>query len=298
MRIVMIGHSNVGKTTYMASMYGAMQVGVNGFTLRAARTDDHERFLALHRMTRAGRYPALTDQRAQYDFRLCHNGEAFFDFTWVDRRGGAILERSGSTETDQLIRDLKECDGLLVFCDAAAAERGDEDANEMERISQLVGRAVADRARNMPVCVVFTKSDLINGDEGTIERVLNPVRSLCSTVAASRTMIGSIIAVACGPDEQNVVFPVLFALYYGIVYRGNGLAAEVERQASLAQEYAARANEWLGLGELWRIMQGETTYTTRANDAQEEARRQYAALEPLIEPAQALEPLIEQLNRF
>ena len=59
MRIVMIGHSNVGKTTYMASMYGAMQVGVDGFTLRAARTDDHERFVALHRMTRAGRPPVI-----------------------------------------------------------------------------------------------------------------------------------------------------------------------------------------------------------------------------------------------
>jgi hypothetical protein len=131
MRIVMIGHSNVGKTTYMASMYGAMQVGVDGFTLRTARADDHERFVALHRMTRAGRYPAPTDQRAQYDFRLCLNGEAFFDFTWVDRRGGAILERSTSSEAAQLVQDLVECDGLLVFCDAHAAVREDEDANEM-----------------------------------------------------------------------------------------------------------------------------------------------------------------------
>jgi hypothetical protein len=299
MRIVMIGHSNVGKTTYMASMYGAMQEGINGFTLRAARTDDHERFLALHRTTRTSRYPAPTDQRAQYDFRLCHNGTAFFDFTWVDRRGGAILERSGSAEADQLVRDLKYCDGLLAFCDAAAAFRGDEDANEMERISQLVGRAVSERSQLMPVGVVFTKSDLVNEeDEDAVERVVGPVRPLCDAVAASKTMVGSIIPVACGPSERNVVFPVLFALYYGIVARANDLIEEVNRQTSLMQHYADKSNEWGGITDWWRGVTGETTYASRAEAARADALRKYAAWEPLIEPAKALEPLINQLNRF
>ncbi len=298
MRIIMIGHSKVGKTTYMASMYGAMQGGVNGFTLRASRTDDHKRFLALHQRTRANRFPAPTDQRAQYDFRLCHNDQAFFDFTWVDRRGGAILERSGSTEADQLVQDLRRCDGLLVFCDAAAAARGDEDANEMERVGQLVCRAVADRTKPMPIGVVFTKADLLGDDPEAARRALAPVRPLCDTVAASQTLIGSILGVACGPVEQNVVFPVLFALYYGIVIRANELAEEVNRQRAIAQQHAEKSNEWFGIPDVLRDLTGETTYATRASAAWEEAQSRYAVLEPLIEPAKALEPLVNQLDRF
>src|SRR5262249_27415924 len=161
MRILMIGHSSVGKTTFMASTYGAMQAGVNGFTLRAAEPRAHDQLVPLHGEGRRGRYPAPTDQRAEYKFQLRHDGKGCFEFTWVDFRGGAIAERSSSREAAKLVEDLKACDGTLLFFDAAAAARGDEDANEIGRVSVLLGQAIAARQRPMPVGLVFTKADLV-----------------------------------------------------------------------------------------------------------------------------------------
>jgi MftR C-terminal domain len=42
MKIVMLGHSNAGKTTYMSLMYEAMQEGVGGFVVSADSQEDHD----------------------------------------------------------------------------------------------------------------------------------------------------------------------------------------------------------------------------------------------------------------
>lgn len=290
MRILMIGHSNVGKTTYMASMYGAMQVGVDGFTLRAARTDDHERFVALHFMTRRGRYPAPTDQRAQYDFQLCHDGKAFFDFTWVDRRGGAILDRSTSSEAAQLVKDLVECDGLLVFCDAHAAVREDEDANEMERISQLVGRAMADRSKPMPLAMVLTKSDLVGLAD---DRALAPLRPLAEAAARNSKIQRGTVRVACGPAERNVAAPVLFALRHGIRNRAAELNDAWLYWVNLAKQEEVKAKVWGGWRDKLFAMTGQRTYAEEAIISRRIASNSLSAWWPLSAAAGRLDAYLQ-----
>lgn len=68
MKIVMIGNTNVGKTTYMASLYGIMQQQVEGFSLKAVNTNDHARLYELAQAIAHDHYPSATDQRGEYDF--------------------------------------------------------------------------------------------------------------------------------------------------------------------------------------------------------------------------------------
>lgn len=288
----MIGHSNVGKTTYMTSMYGCMQRSINGFTLSSKHSDDHERLLALCRSTHDGQFPALTDQRAQYEFRLCLNGTAFFDFQWIDRRGGAILERSTSNETIELLSDLESCDGLMIFCDGAAATRGDEDANEMERISQLVGRAVGNRYTPMPLAMVMTKSDLIEpGDP----RATAPLMPLLDVARRNSKLQHAIIRVACGPNENNVAAPVLFTLKHGISNKENELWNSYNYWKSLAEKEQEKANEWGGLVDWWRDLNGEQTYSDKARISRNIAAGSHSSWYPLYSAAQKLDEYLRDV---
>ena len=77
MRIVTLGHTAVGKTTYMASLYGALQRSYEGFTLRAKRAADHKHLKVPCRVDQARDIPA-SDSAVQ-PVRVC---SAF------QRRGG------------------------------------------------------------------------------------------------------------------------------------------------------------------------------------------------------------------
>src|SRR5260221_12961972 len=124
MKIIMLGHAGVGKTTYMASMYGTLQNPINGFSLRTNEFGHHSELIQAFNDIRQGRYPAPTTQRALYDFSLLFQGNAVFPFQWVDYRGGALLERKERSEqAQQLIREMKEADGIILFCDADPRER-------------------------------------------------------------------------------------------------------------------------------------------------------------------------------
>src|SRR5438445_106474 len=119
----MLGHSNVGKTTYMASMYGALQKPINGFSLRTQNATHHRELMQMYDRILAGRYPLPSQQRQQYDFSLHYQNKAFFPFQWIDYRGGALDERSDNIETQRLSRDLKEADGIMIFCDSDPRQR-------------------------------------------------------------------------------------------------------------------------------------------------------------------------------
>ena len=80
MKIVMIGNTGVGKTTYMASLYGILQQQLGGFSLQAVNQQDHRLWLDLATDIAKSRYPEKTSQRAEYDFLLQHKGKDIFAF--------------------------------------------------------------------------------------------------------------------------------------------------------------------------------------------------------------------------
>ena len=225
MNIFMLGHSGVGKTTYMASMYGAMQVGVDKFSLASRYIRDHDGLVSLARDIQRGAYPPPTALKSSCDFYLKYDGRRFFPFTWSDYRGGALTERSNSEDARKLVRDLSKCDGILVFCDSeqAASRRGAD--RDIRRMTSLIGEALSQLKRPIPIGIVFTKYDLV---EEIDEHMWASVEGLCQVVDASENFAGVVIPVACGSRPENIELPLLFLLYCGVALTHDALVEQME----------------------------------------------------------------------
>lgn len=216
MKIVMLGHTGVGKTTYMNSLYGLLQNEINGFTLSTENLTDHMQLWSLYKQIQDGTYPAATMQRGQYNFLLRYWGKNAFPFTWIDYRGGALRERSDSAETQQLIRELKEATGIILFCDAAMTSGRLKIQSQFGRMMNLVQRAIQDDDSPTIIVIAFTKIDMV--DELS-DDLAGPAINLMEMIHSSEQHVGTITSIAC--NEQffvNVEIPALFILHFGIMF--------------------------------------------------------------------------------
>ena len=291
----MLGHSGVGKTTYMAAMYGAMQHrhSFNGFTLTAGDDAVHTQLLYLNNCIQKGAYPDATAQRTTYNFTLHHEGEAFFPFEWVDYRGGALLENSSSVEKQRLIDDLKEADGILIFIDAVASFQGRRIVKELGHMTNLIKAAVGESEFPLPLMIVLTKADLLprNGEE----QALASVRNLVETISTSQHLIGSVIQVACGSRSMNVEQPVLQTIRLGIRIIAHLANARVDYANAMIDQYTKKASSF------WGIVSDAFADETNLDKAHKEAA---AALHivnfvnPLSEPAEHLENYLHAVEMF
>lgn len=295
MKIMMLGHTNVGKTTYMASMYGTLQSPINGFSLRTTHTTHHQELQTLHRNISSGRYPLPSQQRQKYDFSLLYNGQAFFPFEWIDYRGGALLERSSSSEATQLVSDLHSADGIVLFCDSDPRERKHV-LRQVNRMMQFVGQSLQDREKAATIAIVFTKCDLTDGlDEGLFE----PTSNLVETISKSETVVGTLIPVACGLKPINVELPVLFALCFGLLIEARLYAQQVEYYQALEQAYVNEGNTWGGIfKDIGRAWNGNPTTSQMAAQARESALERWRKIEKLIEPGEQLAEYLDELPMF
>lgn len=292
MKVVMLGHSGVGKTTYMASMYGEMQTPVNELGLRAERRADHDQLLLMHASLASGRYPSPSDQRAEYDFVLTYEGEDFFPFTWLDYRGGALGEHRGSEQTRQLVEDLKEADGILVFCDSELLARGPGAARPIGRITALVTQALASFERPVPLGIVLTKADLV--DELDDEKVA-PIRGLADAIAASERVLGTVIPVACGRQPMDVQAPVLFILHFGIMYLASSMVEAINEHVARKESFEQRSGFW---DEIVSAFKGEPTWSRLAEVELAQAREIAEKLDILEAPVKALKAYLKDLPIF
>ncbi len=289
MNIVMLGHSGVGKTTYMASMYGAVQAGVDKFSLASRYIRDHDDLVSLAQDIQCGTYPPPTAIKSSYDFYLKYDGRRFFPFTWSDYRGGALIERSSSDDTRQLIQDLSKCDGVLVFCDSEQAASGRGAGRDIRRMTNLIGEALSRMKRPIPIVIVFTKYDLV---EEIDEHVWDSIEGLLQIVDASEHLAGAVIPVACGSKPENIELPLLFLLYCGVALTHDALIEQMEEDELEGDHYARAADEH----PIWDFIDsifGDSD-SDRAFEAYERAKQKLAELEPLIEPCRSLEQYLEE----
>jgi hypothetical protein len=182
MQIVMLGHSGVGKTTYMSAMYTRLQNGINGFSLRTNRSDDHQHLLRMHEAILYGRWPANTDQRSEYNFTLLYQQKDCFAFNWADYRGGAIRDSKDNLQVNELINDLRKADAIIIFCDGAEIAQGRTRSSEIGRMSQFVHRAIEGHERPLTEIIVYTKMDLVPQIES---RIFEPVQNLIATIRSN-----------------------------------------------------------------------------------------------------------------
>lgn len=304
MRIVMLGHSGVGKTTYMASAYGALQSNYEGFSLRAKATSDHERFVTLAKGIAEGTYPAGTDQRETYSFILRFRGHDVLPFDWADYRGGVLMDRSAKAESAKVRNDLAHADGVAIFCDCRKLQRGQRTAQEMGRLSNLLGSSLMGVEKNLPVALVLTKRDCVRDID---ERITQWVAPIVECLRSSDRLLGAQIPVACGPKASDVATPLLFLLSHAIQRKSQTLAAEIKQRTQEAEGHEARAATFTGVvkdawGSFWQGFDPQSypyrTNTQQAGDARSAAQKAQQALQPLIQPAKALQSRLATITSF
>ncbi|MEC4818425.1 MAG: hypothetical protein SAK29_34915 [Scytonema sp. PMC 1069.18] len=289
LRIVEVGHTGVGKTTYMASMYGALQNKIEGFSLRAIDRSDHSRLLKIATAIQQGKYPSPTDQRSEYNFYLQYQGKDIFRFCWADYRGGAIRETQDSEQARLLLQDLREADGVLMFCDCQALARRDRRTNQIGRMISLMNNALQNLERPLALGVVLTKTDLVEEVKGLEEIILEPFQGLFQAIDANDKIAATIIPVACGTELLNVEIPVLFALLVGVNTQVARLSKEMDEHKKMAEYYESQTHGIGGfLREAWDELVGNTTYREMAQSRYAQVQSKYKELEPIIEPVKAL----------
>jgi hypothetical protein len=294
MKIVMLGHSNAGKTTYVSLMYQIMSGGVEGFFVSAERPEDHDRLLAAARLINHRRYPELSDHRHEYRLRLRHNASPLIAFTWRDYRGGALLDRSNSPQSAELRADLKAADGIVVFVDAPELAASVAARRKVRSLVFNVVGALERRERRTPIVLAFTKWDKFQA-EPEPELLLEPFSSLITAIAQTPHFHGIVVEVACGPAPLNVALPVLWCLYFGIQSIAEQRSETVQRHLAERDAAAARDTVWNRFDKWWNGGVPEWQVALQHNS---KAEAEWRRLEPLIAPAEHLGSRLDALPHF
>lgn len=293
MRVVMLGHTGVGKTTYMASLYGAMQQSVEGFSLKAVNLEDHNRWKNLADGIRHGEYPVSTDQRQEYNFHLRYQGINILEFAWADYRGGALRETQESDQAKALLEDLKSADGIMLFCDSSALEAGDRRSNQIGRMITLTTQALKTLEHPISLAIVLTKTDLVVNFQVTL---LDRLSGLITAVNASSTVVGAIIPISCGTAVCNVSMPLLFTLHTAVLWQAVLASATAEAHSDLAKSYEDRSRGFVGKID-WIISKVSDRPTFREMAAKErsDAAVKLREFDIIQDPAESLYYYVKKL---
>lgn len=309
-RIVEIGFTGAGKTTYMACMYGVLQRPVYGFTLKAGE-EEHNRLIQLYNSIMAGKYPLPSQQRSEYRFQLCYQGNPVVNFVWADYRGSALIEPHNSRDgvAASVFEDIKNADGIIFFCDSQQIKLGTVTKSEIRRATSLVNQALSQIKAKISLAIIFTKSDLIDNFSKSF---LFPIENLLGVIEVSDFVSGVLIPVACNSRKLlNVEFPTLFALEIAIKSRVGKLQLELDslkkqkqEQQSLWQENYKKSSGFFG----WirdvskEYIFDEESYRQKADkwwgklkSTEAQVRQRYDTIKPLVEPAEALSRYTQKL---
>ena len=216
-----------------------------------------------------------------------------FPFQWVDYRGGALLERKESSEqAQQLIRELKEADGIILFCDADPKVRT-RIRSQIARMTALVTWALKSSEIPTTIAAVFTKTDLV---EEIDDELVGYVSGLFDAIYSSKMHVGTVLPIACGKEMVNPEAPVLFALHFGIVFQAILLSLQIEEWKQIEQHYEAKGETMSGIvGNLFKSMVGATTTYDYARVARRLAEEKKREIDKLEKPANLLEAYLEDV---
>lgn len=293
MKIIMLGHSGVGKTTFMASMYAVLQTPVEGFSVVAEKKRLHTRLMTMAANIADGNYPSATTTLSSYPLTLLLEDEAVLDFEWIDYRGNALNESSSSREVEELQNEMDDADGIIVFFDGVELTRGGRSARTaVGRLMVFLQNAINMDEGMLPVALVVTKADLLDDGDVAFEQL----RPLATAIAESKTVFGALIFTACAKDVlANVSEPTLFVLYRGIMGKQLRMRAAFEAMAQEAEVYASRAGffDWID-----SKLSGVPTWGEMANSKIDEVNRMIRQHNELVDPANELSEVLKDVFMF
>lgn len=250
-KIVMLGTTGAGKTSYLLGMYAIMQTGVQGFTLSAQDMDLDleltERWEKLISVTGDDRWPTPNAAAMEhYSFDFSYGFHPLIKFEWLDYRGLALSDRSTEQDVQDLVKYLSEsqCLFLCLSGEYLAKPITPSTVREIksDRMNQFIqqyvsGKKQPNNQNPFPVAIVITKYDLChhrNRDE-IIADVQKLFQALFTPNGGWLTMI---CPVSLGKElcndlnnaniiPVNVHLPVVFAVYAQL--RAYGIRVKAQR---------------------------------------------------------------------
>lgn len=243
MKILMIGHSGSGKTTYMAGLYARMKDGVATYTISNAwangnyRQQENSLNMIVNNLEK-GIYPASTDIHQEYNFFLKSTGEYSIPFDWYDYRGGALLERaSSSKDVAELHNRINTADAIIVFLDSdILVQNSEKNIRQYQRLVYIINKAISERkmyeGEYFPISFVITKGDKHENDNmfdcPGFEYFDN---GLFSTIKSS-TSVAALITITEVNEVNifNVHFPLLFSVYHGLGSYARRIVSDCEQK--------------------------------------------------------------------
>jgi GTPase SAR1 family protein len=257
MRIVMIGHSNAGKTTYMAMMYRLMNEGYRGFRIVADDGARHAELLGnAQAIVHSELYPPPTSRHSEYDFTLYFEGREICAFTWNDYRGGAIMERSTSADTAQLLQEIAASDAVVIFADAYELAINPASHEDVQELTDLMHRAIGESGGDKPIVLAFTKADLIRTTAEWAVAV-EPFEQVRQAMDRSSSVKATTVTVACGSKPKAVQVPVLWCLSHSLANQVKKLRDDVARYRRWADEAAKKDTIFNRIGSWAREEESE-----------------------------------------
>lgn len=267
--VTALGNKGSGKTTFLLGMYAHLSAGASGYFLSADPDTDIRLADRWDKLLEDGELPPpnLADN-ITYEFRFLDGIKPLLAIDWLDYRGGALEEETGSASGDVagLHERLKKSDcvylvldgGYLVEPVSHATLRGIMRRAGLRRMTLLVQTAVeartAAKAPPPSLVVLVTKTDLIPPQRrNALEKDIRELLSLCFaegfTTLICPVMLGRF---GLNPDSRvdprliaphNLHLPIIFALAEYMYQLSAGAqqasSASAQRYAALQRDLAA-----------------------------------------------------------
>ena len=215
MKILMIGHTGAGKTSFMAGMYRNLGNKTTGYGIYAINESQRNQLERTSKNLESGIYPAGTDIQSTYQFEFRVNNKVLMPFEWVDYRGGALYSTNNKeAELQILMSQINNCDALIVFLDGTKLTRNSWDnQTEYDVILSCIHQALRQkRTFWFPVSFVVTKFDTLSEDDKLIGlKYFESFFSQCNNSADVHAMLSKSIVNA--HQFSSTLYPLLFSIY-------------------------------------------------------------------------------------
>ncbi|MFJ8431102.1 hypothetical protein ACIQ9P_07350 [Kitasatospora sp. NPDC094019] len=294
LRLVALGHSSAGKSSYLAAMYTHLAAGRKGFRLVTADAALAEQLSATGKLLRRGTYPQPSSRRTELTAGLEFGRREVVGFDWTDYGGGALTgSAADDPETAQLLARLTHADAVVVFADTQRLATDPEARDEVRRTVVLLHRAVDEQPTPLPVVLVYTKADLVT-DPADWARARAAAAPLEELLASDGRVRGTAVAVSCGTRTRGVAVPVLWCLSTLLTHRAEEVASSLGTTKELIKDLRKEAN---GIDSLVSWFKGVESAAKRLKYWEEVGREEKAELARLGRPARRLARLLASEQR-
>lgn len=299
MKILMIGHSRSGKTSYMAGLYNLYGDDPNGFGLWMSDSTKKQALKRLGDNITKGYYPVGTDIASIYNFWLQYDNSLLIPFDWYDYRGGALSESSKtSQDANDLLRHIDTADAIIVFLDGEKIVNmtNDDLEEEYDILLWAIQKAISKRSSDgtyFPVAFVVTKGDLYQ----TYEPIYNSpglqyFLPIVKSISQSSNCAGMIGIVEVSKEGiSNVFAPLIFSLYYGMPHyikdRVSSINSEIDRYNSLDPNI---------FDDLGTILFGGKSDRDKARESIQKIEEEKSKLETLESLSDVMEKILAHLR--